>query len=957
MKLRHAPRGISGRAATRRGRTPSRSEPQRRLLAAGAFTAVAVLTATFAVTGVAQAAAGVSSARASSAGAQSDRAVPGDIYEIDGMATNNGLSGPARQAAIGTPDGVLVKNGNIYVADGPGNRVLEIAGADQTQWGIQMTKGDVYVIAGSATGQPGSSGNGTPAVYSRLFDPVGVAMDDQGDLFIADFGSGAVMELTASATPWGDMRHPVADALYRVAGTGANGSTGPDGEPATSSALDEPAAVFIGGSAGGNLYIADSLNNRIQMVPQVSGPKWGRYMTAYDAYTVAGSPAGLVGSGPSGQRATSGGLDEPQDVIVDNVGDLLIADTLNCRVEEVAKTSGVQWGSMAMTAGDIYTVAGRSGLCTGGANGKAAIHSDLNFPEGLADPAGNLFIADSYNNQVKVVAGSTGTRYGQPMTAGDVYAVAGTGAAGSSGDGGPADSAQLNDPADVAVTRSGDVFIADAGNAVLRKVSDVAPFDITGTAGNGFTLANTGDGGPALGSGLANPDGEVTDAEGNLYIADGLNNRVQEVAATNHTQFGIQMTAGDTYTIAGSATGAAGTSGNGVPATSALMIVPTSVAVDGSGDLYIDDCDNNRVVEVAATSHTQFGIRMTAGDSYTVAGSVTGAPGNAGDGGPATSAQLFLPSGIAVDAAGNLFIADTVNNRIQEVPVTSGTQFGIPMKAGYMYTIAGSATGNHGTSGDGGPGPSALLANPFGVGLDGAGNVYIADTANNRIQELAAASGVQWGRPMKAGDIYTIAGSPAGRYGNSGDGGPAARATLYDPADVAVTSSGSYFIADAFNSQIREVPAASGKQYGQSMTAGDIYTVAGAADGLVGVTDPGIPATRTVLYLPIDVGTDAAGDLFIPDLYDESMLEVTAASDSPFPVYPQVSGVAAQPANAEAGAGDLRSGGGCLAGLASEQRGRVLRAEAVLGRHLTSGILKIFATLGVNAQAGACLPA
>jgi trimeric autotransporter adhesin len=878
--------------------------------------------------------------RAAPAHAQSGQVVPADIYLIDGRGTNSGLDGPAAQAAIGSPDAVLVDDGNIYIADGPGNRVLEVAGSDQTQWGISMTKGDVYVIAGSRSGVPGSSGSGTRAAISRLNDPLGVAMDDSGDLFIADYGNDRVMELTASARPWGDMAHPLADAVYRVAGVGGNRAAGPDGVPAASSDLDGPAAVFIGGNAGGDLYIADSFNNRIQMVPDANQTRWGQRMTAYDAYTVAGSRTGVGGSSGDRGLATGARLEQPQDVTVDNSGDLLIADTANCRIQEVARATGTQWGSMSMIADHMYTVAGRNvASCTGGVNGKTATTSDLNYPSGVSDPSGNLFIADSYSNVVKEVAGSTGMQYGQSMTAGHVYTVAGTGVSGLTGDGGPAAQAELDSPSAVSVDSSGNVYIADSGNNQIREVTAAAPYDITDAAGNGYTLVNDGDDGPAIDSALFNPDGVASDSQGDLFIADAGNDRVQEIAASSHTQFGMQMQAGYVYTVAGSASGGAGATGSGVPATSALLFTPTSVAVDGNGDLYICDSENDRVVEVAATTHTQFGISMTAGDSYTVAGE-TGSPGDGGDGGPATSAQLNLPSGVAADRAGDLFIADTVNNRIQEVPASSGSQYGIDMTAGDMYTIAGSATGADGISGDGGPGTAALLANPFGLSVDSAGNVYLADTGNNEVRELAASSHTQWGQAMTTGDIYTIAGSSFGVSGNSGDDGPATGALLYAPADVAVDSAGDLYIADGLNNQIREVTAVSGTHWNQSMTAGDIYTVAGVPLGAGGLAVPGMPATGTRLYFPIDVGTDPAGNLYIPDVIPESMLEEPAAASSPFPVYPLVDSAAVRAADARMLPALREPRAQCLTGTAGGASQRILR-------QLPTRALRIYAELGV----------
>jgi sugar lactone lactonase YvrE len=281
------------------------------------------------------------------------------------------------------------------------------------------------------------------------------------------------------------------------------------------------------------------------------------------------------------------------------------------------------------------------------------------------DAAGNLLIADLGNFRVRVVAARTGTFYGQPMTAGDIYTVAGDGAIGFSGDGGPATSAELGGQGSVAV-----------------------------------------------------------DAAGNLLIADTENDRIRVVAARTGTFYGQPMTAQDIYTIAGGGGG-----GDGGPATKAALNFPRGVATDAARNLLIADTEDNRIRVVAARTGTFYGQPMTAGDIYTVAG--TGTQGFSGDGGPATSAELNFPQGVAVDAAGNLVVADTGNNRVRVVAARTGTFYAQAMTAGNIYTIAGN--GRHGFSGDGGPATKAELG-PSGVAVDAAGNLLIADTGNQRIR-------------------------------------------------------------------------------------------------------------------------------------------------------------------------------------------------------------------------------
>ena len=271
------------------------------------------------------------------------------------------------------------------------------------------------------------------------------------------------------------------------------------------------------------------------------------------------------------------------------------------------------------------------------------------------------------------MAASTGTFYGQAMTAGDIYTIAGDGGAGYIGDGVSATSTALHYPSGVAV-----------------------------------------------------------DSSGNVLISDISNERVRVVAASTGTFYGQAMTAGDIYTIAGNGTG--GHSGDGGPATSAELDDPWSVAVDASGNLLIADEANGRIRVVAASTGTFYGQAMTAGDIYTIAGN--GTEGYSGDGGPATSAELADPSGVAVDGAGNAVIADSYNDCVRVVAASTGTFYGQAMTAGDIYTIAGNGTGGY--SGDGGSATSAGLDYPVGVAVDTSGDVILADRSENRVREISA---------------------------------------------------------------------------------------------------------------------------------------------------------------------------------------------------------------------------
>ena len=316
-------------------------------------------------------------------------------------------------------------------------------------------------------------------------------------------------------------------------------------------------------------------------------------------------------------------------------------------------------------------------------------------------------------------------------------------------------------------------------NASTAKISTYA--------GNGYTVATDGDGGPATHGALNNPMQEAFDSRGDTYIADAGNNRIQEIAAYSHTQYGIAMTGGDVYTIAGQADGRAGCQCDGGPATQAYLNDPWGITIDAAGDLYIADSGNNRIQEVPAATGTQWGQSMTAGDMYTIAGNQYGTAGSSGDGAPAAQALLNNPIALTMDPGGDIYIADSSNNRVQEIAATTGTQRGQSMTAGDIYTIAGSATGAHGSSGDGGPGTTALLNGAGGLALDAAGDLYIGDSGNSRVQELAAATRTQWGQAMTAGDIYTVTGGTGATLGT--DGGPASATKIAGAPSLAIDAS------------------------------------------------------------------------------------------------------------------------------------------------------------------------
>ena len=599
----------------------------------------------------------------------------------------SGDNGPATSAQLNFPAGVAVDSaGNLYIADSSSNRVRKVS------------NGVITTVAGNGTA--GISGDNGPATSAQLIFPQVIAVDSAANLYIADNYSGRVRMVSNGV-------------ITTVAGNGTQGFSGDNG-PATGAQLGVPAGVAV--DSAGNLYIAD-----LYRIRKVSNGV---------ITTVAGN--GTTGFRGDNGPATNAQLD-PRGVAVDSAGNLYVADGNNDRIRKVSN-------------GVITTVAGNGTSGFSGDNGPAT-SAELYIPLGVAvDSAGNLYIADFANGLIRKVSNSV------------ITTVAGNGTA-FSGDNGPATSAQLSFPSGGAADSAGNFNIADFGNYRIRKVFNGV---ITTAAGNG-TRAFSGDNGSATGAQLYEPSGVAVDSAGNLYISDFTSSRIRKVSN------------GVITTVAGNGTD--GFSGDNGPATSAQLHGPWGVAVDSAGNLYVADRDNNRIRKVSN------------GVITTVAGN--GTVGFSGDSGPATSAQLSLPNSVAVDSAGNVYIADSNNNRVRKV------------SNGVITTVAGN--GLYGYSGDNGPATSAHLYTPFGVAVDSVGNLYIADTGNYRI------------RKVSNGVITTIAGN--GTHGFSGDNGPATSAQLYAPFGVTLDSVGKVYVVDRDNSRVRMLtPTGSSCTYSVSPT-------------------------------------------------------------------------------------------------------------------------------------------
>lgn len=705
------------------------------------------------------------------------------IYTVAGT-LERGSGRPAPQVQLASPStGVYDAAGNLFVADIDNHRVWKLA-----------PDGTMTVIAG--TGEPGYGGDGGAALRARLASPLGVTVDNQGNVFIADRDNHRVRRVSS------------AGIILTVAGTGEPGFSG-DGGPAQAAQLRAPTAVAW--SPAGRLYIADTENHRVREI----------------------SPTGLIstfaGTGDTsfngdGIPATAASLQAPSGLAVPPPGEglLLIADTAHNRVRRV------------LSSGLIETVAGTGTAGFSGDNGPAT-QARLDNPRGLAASTAGVWIADTRNNRIRRVAPD-----------GTITTVAGIGRYGFRGDGGPATEAWMVLPHGVALTPAGTFLVFDTYNARLREVN--AAGVIQTVAGTG-TPTSTGDGGPATAATFNQPLGVAAGPGGVIYVSDSLSHRVRRIDPD-----------GTILTVAG--TGVGGYGGDGGPGVEAQLFYPAGLAVDTAGNLYIADQGNHRIrrlspdgalARFAGTGEPGYGgsgglaisakLRDPYGLAFDAAGNLyvaelgnhrvrrigtdgiihdvagTGESGFSGDGGVATQARLNHPQGVAADAAGNLYIADSDNHRIRRVGAD-----------GKISTVAG--TGVAGFSGDGAAAVAARLNHPEGITVDADGSLLIADYWNHRIRQV-----------LPNGRIATVIGSgntgPAGG-GYSGDGGPPALATMLHPTDVKLAANGEWLTVESRLGVVRRV-----FQHGKVLRGTPAAESVGARDVALQAIAGSLAATQT----------------------------------------------------------------------------------------------------------------
>jgi len=697
-------------------------------------------------------------------------------------------------AITGAASSIDLAGPTAAIRDGAGNTYVT---APYSAYILKLNSGTASTFAG--TGYEGFGGDGGPVSGAVLGLPSGLTIDGKGNIYISDPGNSRVRMVTPAGT------------ISTVVGSGGkcepSTKTCGDGGLALNASLNVPLNVAL--DSTGNIYVADASDHRIRAVNMQAAAitvfgvtiQPGNIATVAGNGTMCNNPVNACGDGG---LATAANLNYPESVGGDTAGNLYIADTHDNRIRMVNASTGIIT-SVVGVGKSCLTPTGSCG------DGGPASRANLSFPSSMfLDSSNNIYIVDSWDHKVRFVnmGTTTLTVFGVAVKAGNIGTVAGIGSAGFTGDNGPAKSAQLNFPDNVSLDSTGNLLIGDTGNQRIRQIDTTGT--ITTIAGGGMG----GDGGAATNGVLVNPYNVAEDSAGNVYVADTANNRIRMITP-----------AGIISTVAG--TGIAGHTGDGGPAISATLNAPTQVAVDSANNLWIADNGNLAIRRVDGGT----GIITRYAGTY---GSACrgGGPGTCGDGGAATSATFTTPQSVAVDTAGNVYIADYNAFRVREVLASTGI----------INTIAGNGGAGQMCPTTPFPALQKPINHPSSVAVDSAGNVYVDNSFANSICKVSGGMISQ----------YAFNGNPTYK----GDGGPALNASQFFPLEIALDPAGNLYVGGGDYNCVRRVDALT---YTIGTVAGDV-----AASCVGGYAGDGGPATSAKIS-NLGLAVDGNENLYIAD--------------------------------------------------------------------------------------------
>ncbi len=601
----------------------------------------------------------------------------GVVTTLAGTAGSIGsVDGTGGAARFNYPSGIVVdRNGNLYVAEIGNHTIRKITSA-----------GVVTTLAGTAGNSGSMDGTGSTA---RFYEPNGIAVDASGNIYVADRINSTIRKITS------------AGVVTTLAGTAGN-SGSMDGTD-SAARFSNPNGIAV--DASGNVYVADTYNHTI------------RKITSAGVVTTLAGTAGTYGSLDGTSSAAR--FYQPNGMAVDASGNVYVADSINSSIRKIT------------SAGVVTTLAGTGTALSFGSEDGIGSAARFKIPLGIAvDASGNLYVADSNNYAIRKIT-----------SAGVVTTLAGM-AGGAGSENGTGSAARFNYPRGIAVDGSGNVYVADTSNHTIRKITSASVVTTLAGIPENFGSAD----GTGSAARFYGPHGIAADAIGNVYVADSVNNTIRKITS-----------AGVVTTLAGSAGNSGRVDGSGVDA---RFYNPKGIAVEASGNVYVADTYNHTIRKI-----TSAGMVTTIAGTAGIYGSVDGT---------SSAARFYYPSGIAVDGSGNVYVADTNNDTIRKIT-----------SAGVVMTLAGTA-GSSGSAN--GTGSAARFNYPSGIAVEVSGNVYVADTLNHTIRKIT-----------NTGVVTTIGGSSGVKSDVDGFGTAAA---FHFPFGIAATSTGALYVSDTNNNRI-----------------------------------------------------------------------------------------------------------------------------------------------------------
>jgi len=656
--------------------------------------------------------------------AASSYTTPYAFTTLAGKSSLGSDDGNGSAARFAWPQGLGIDaNGNLYLADADNQTVRKITPG-----------GDVTTFAGRAGSKGRDDG---PAGTARFYFPFDAAVDQAGNVFVADAGNFVIRKITPAGVV--------------TTFAGSPGESGTDDGTGNAALFTMPFKIAV--DATDNLYVADTSQHTIRKITP-----------AGVVTTLAGSPGQ---SGSDDGTGSAARFNSPNGLAVDSAGNIFVADGLNCTIRKITP------------AGVVTTFAGDPGvLGSTDGTGSAALFGIMGVDLAI-DHNDNLYVPDRTNNIVRKVT-----------PAGEVTTFAGTAGQPGSGNGtGPA--AKFYEPTGIAVDANGNVFVADSVDYTVRRISPTGV--VTSLAG----LARDDSTGAADGTAAARFNSLANTAvgpNGDIYVADTLNSTIRKISA-----------AGAVTTLAGQAGKTGSVDGTG---SAARFDMPYGVAVNGSGTVFVTDAARGTIRQITS-----------AGVVTTLAGDPDASPGYAD--GTGSAARFDNPNGIAVDSAGNLYVADAGNLVIRKVT-----------PAGAVTTLAGTAGAAGGADGTG---ANARFQRPTGIAIDATGNLYVADSLGQTIRKISP-----------TGAVTTLAGQDGIGGNDDGQGGAA---QFLEPSGITVDQSGTIFVTDGINNLIRKVSPT-----GAVSTLGGLAQARGSADGI---------GIESRFARPPGIAVDATGQLFI----------------------------------------------------------------------------------------------